>query len=99
FIGHGCGIPHPAKYSVPFPSFALRWSSTSISFALRRAEHHLSQSRRHPVGYNCIYVEQKIKDFPAISSVYHSYRLRLFVLKYLWHNVPHSPGAVNIMFS
>ncbi|ECN8309059.1 fimbrial protein, partial [Salmonella enterica subsp. enterica] len=34
FIAHGCGIPHPAKYSVPFPSFALRWSSTSISFAL-----------------------------------------------------------------
>lgn len=34
FIAHCCDIPCPAKYSVPFPAFALRWSSTSINFAL-----------------------------------------------------------------
>lgn len=34
FIAHCCGIPCPAKHIVPYPSFALRWSSTPISFAL-----------------------------------------------------------------
>lgn len=34
FICQTVWIPCPAKYSVPLPSFALRWSRTSISFSL-----------------------------------------------------------------